>query len=275
MQKIIYFDEIGDYSQYIDQSVIDYISDNQTRTYESFDSFDLIAFDWFDIDDLEKEPTKILIYIDNDDLFYICENELSFSTVKELFAHGDTNEKALYFFFRNLLKPGTNRLENLENEIEALDDSVSDKIEKGQKEHITSLRYQILHLKKYYERLNFIFNEICDNDNALISEHCLKYFEILHNRTELLVSELLNLREYLAQVKETYLEQIGIEQNNTMKVFTMVTSIFLPLSLIAGWYGMNVKMPEFDWPLGYPFVIALSVITCVIWLAAFKKKRWL
>lgn len=275
MQKIIYFDEISEYSQYIDQSVIDYIVDDQTRTYESFDTFDLIAFDWFDINDLEKEPAKVLIYIDNDDLFYICENEISFSTVKKLFAHGDTNEKALYYFFRNLLKPGTDRLENLENEIEALDDSVSDKIEKGQKEHITSLRYQILHLKKYYERLNFIFNEICDNDNGLISEQCLKYFEILHNRTELLVSELLNLREYLAQVKETYLEQIGIEQNNTMKVFTMVTSIFLPLSLIAGWYGMNVKMPEFDWSLGYPFVIVLSVITCVIWLAVFRHKRWL
>ncbi len=275
MQKIIYFDEISEYSQYIDQSVIDYIVDDQTRTYESFDTFDLIAFDWFDINDLEKESAKVLIYIDNDDLFYICENEISFSTVKKLFAHGDTNEKALYYFFRNLLKPGTGRLENLENEIEALDDSVSDKIEKGQKEHITSLRYQILHLKKYYERLNFIFNEICDNDNGLISEQCLKYFEILHNRTELLVSELLNLREYLAQVKETYLEQIGIEQNNTMKVFTMVTSIFLPLSLIAGWYGMNVKMPEFDWSLGYPFVIVLSVITCVIWLAVFRHKRWL
>lgn len=275
MQKVIYFDEVSEYSQYIDQSVIDYIVDDQTRTYESFDSFDLIAFDWFDINDLEKEPAKILIYIDNDDLFYICENEISFSTAKKLFAHGDTNEKALYYFFRNLLKPGTDRLENLENEIEALDDSVSDKIEKGQKEHITSLRYQILHLKKYYERLNFIFNEICDNDNGLISEQCLKYFEILHNRTELLVSELLNLREYLAQVKETYLEQIGIEQNNTMKVFTMVTSIFLPLSLIAGWYGMNVKMPEFDWSLGYPFVIVLSVITCVIWLAVFRHKRWL
>ena len=59
-----------------------------------------------------------------------------------------------------------------------------------------------------------------------------------------------------------------------MKIFTLVTSIFLPLTLIAGWYGMNLKMPEFEWAYGYPFVIGGCLLTIAIWAIGFKKKGW-
>jgi magnesium transporter len=59
-----------------------------------------------------------------------------------------------------------------------------------------------------------------------------------------------------------------------MKTFTVMTSIFLPLTLIVGWYGMNLKIPEYDWDYGYPFVIAISIVVAVITLIYFKKKKW-
>ena len=59
-----------------------------------------------------------------------------------------------------------------------------------------------------------------------------------------------------------------------MKIFTLVTSIFLPLTLIAGWYGMNLQMPEFTWKYGYLFVIAVCIIVVAIWAIIFKKKGW-
>lgn len=275
MQKVIYMDEIGAYSDYIDQSIIDYINEGQIETYESFDSFDLIAFDWYDLSTRDSQPAQILIYLDADDIFYICENEISFAVSKKLFTPAETNEQAMYLFFRNLFKGSGELLEKLENRVAALDDSVSNGVNDKQKNLISELRYEILHDKKYYGQLEFIFDEICDNDNNLISRDCLKYFEILHNRSLRIVSQFTDLREYITQVKESYLEQISIEQNNLMKVFTMVTSIFLPLTLIVGWYGMNVQMPEFDWKYGYPFVIILSLVVCIIWLIWFKRKKWL
>lgn len=268
-------DEIGEYSEYIDQKIIDYIGEGQIETYESFDSFDLIAFDWYDLSNRESEPSQILIYLDADDVFYMCENEISFTAAKKLFIRADTNEQAMYLFFRNLFKGSGELLEKLENRVAALDDSVSNKVNAEQKNSISELRYEILRDKKYYAQLEFIFDEICDNDNGLLSRDCLKYFEILHNRSLRIVSQLTDLREYITQVKESYFEQISIEQNNLMKAFTMVTSFFLPLTLIAGWYGMNVKMPEFGWKYGYLFVIVLSVVVCIIWLIRFKKKKWL
>lgn len=84
--------------------------------------------------------------------------------------------------------------------------------------------------------------------------------------------------ENLDQIRQSYEAQVDIEQNSLMKFFTVVTSIFLPLTLIAGWYGMNLMMPEFKWPYGYPFVIALSaaIVAFMIWLfRKNKKNKWL
>ncbi len=275
MQKVIYINEIRNYSDYIDQSVIDYINEQQTETYESFDKYSIIAFDWYDINDVDSKPSQIMIYIDNDDIFFICENDESYEVAQKLFVNADTNERALYLFFNNLFKGTSKHMEALEDRISALDDAVidgtgDDKI----REQIVDDRYEVLRLKKYYEQLEFVFEELCDNDNDLISSECLKYFEILRNRSVRLVTGVKNLREFITQVRESYQAQIGIEQNNLMKVFTLVTSIFLPLTLIAGWYGMNLKMPEYSWKYGYLIIISLSIVICIIWIIFFKKKNW-
>ena len=78
------------------------------------------------------------------------------------------------------------------------------------------------------------------------------------------------------QVQDVYQSEIGIRQNDVMKVLTIVTTVFLPLTLIAGWYGMNfVHMPELAWKYGYPVVVLISVLIVVISLYIFKKKKYL
>ncbi len=274
MQKVIYINEIRKYNDFIDQSVIDYINEGQIETYESFDKYSIIAFDWYDISNVESKPAQILIYIDKDDIFYMCENDESHAIAEKLFVKAGTNERALYLFFNNLFRGTSKHLEGIEERISILDDAVIDKTEEGIREKIVDERNEVLRLKKYYEQLEFVFEELCDNDNNLISNECLKYFEILRNRALRLVSGVTNLREFINQVRESYQAQIGIEQNNLMKVFTLVTSIFLPLTLIAGWYGMNLKMPEYSWKYGYLIIIFLSIVVCIIWIIVFKKKKW-
>ena len=69
--------------------------------------------------------------------------------------------------------------------------------------------------------------------------------------------------------------KIDIEQTNIMKLFTLITAIFLPLTLMVGWYGMNFKyMYELDSIYGYPVFIVVSFIVCVLLILYFKKKRW-
>ena len=79
-----------------------------------------------------------------------------------------------------------------------------------------------------------------------------------------------NLLEYYGKVKA----KIDIRQNKVMSILTIVTTIFMPLTLIVGWYGMNVKMPEVGWPYSYPIIILASIAVTIIEILIFKKKKW-
>ena len=71
-----------------------------------------------------------------------------------------------------------------------------------------------------------------------------------------------------------YQSQIDIAQNRTMGILTVVTTIFLPLTLLVGWYGMNFVMPEYQWAYSYPVVIAICLVILLGCVLFFKKKRW-
>ena len=97
---------------------------------------------------------------------------------------------------------------------------------------------------------------------------------MLSRRTERSYQNILNLRESVTQVRESYEAEVDISLNTTMKVFTVVTTIFLPLTLIVGWYGMNFAIPEYHWKHGYAMVILLSILCVLACIAFFKKRKW-
>ena len=274
MQKTLYIRDIASVADRIDRALIEYIEEGQIETFEGFRHFDILAFDWYDIYDVEAEPEKILIYLDADDVFFLCENELSYRKAVSVFHTADTNERAMYDFLQGLIRGDTKHLEQLEDTIVELEDAVITREEECVHE-IVNLRRELLRLKKYYEQLQSIADELCENDNGLLSEESLRWFSIWESRVERLLRAVLNLRDYLTQVREAYQAQIDIRQNELMKFFTVVTSIFLPLSLIVGWYGMNFSnMPELRWKFGYPVIIGLCALIVAGEIVLFKKKRW-
>lgn len=275
MLDVLYLSEINKITPHIDMELINYINEGEIETFESFDDFDIIAFDWFDIYDENFEPSQIMIYVDSDDIFFLCENELSYNKVKSLIKEAPTNERVLYKFFSSLLKGNQKYLEEFEDHITDAENSIILNTSKNAAQDIIKHRRKLLELKKYYEQLDLIFEDLTDNENNLITDDCHKYFVILGNRNSRMLNYVLNLRDYLTQVREAYQAQIDIEQNNIMKVFTVVTAIFLPLTLLVGWYGMNFPMPEFDWPYGYATVIGASVLIIIGLIIFFKRKKWI
>lgn len=274
MQKVIYRSEIENYIVQMEPEVVSYIEEGQIETFEGFDKFSLVAFDWYNIKDVDLDPSQMLLYLDKDDLFVICESRESYEEALKCFAGAPSNERALYLFFKNLFKGDTKNLEDLEDRISKLDDAVIHGSKEDIREQIVDIRYEVLRLKKYYDQFEEIFDELCDNDNEMISEEFLSYFDVLNNRCGRMISLVMNLKEFIVQVREAYQAQIDIEQNRLMKVFTLVTSIFMPLTLIAGWYGMNLQMPEYSWKFGYPVVIGVCVLVCTIWIIVFRKNGW-
>lgn len=276
MKQILYTSDIGTVETYVEREVIDYINQGQIETFESFDGFDIVAFDWYDINDVDVPPSQIMVYIDADDIFFFCENDSALRRANELFRDdaNDSNERTLYEFFLRLFKDDVSSLEKLEDEITEADDALITGRREQCTQDIVHFRKRLLRLKKYYEQLHRIFEALTENDNGLISSDSLRYFVILERRVDRMLASVVNMREYVTQVREAYQAQVDIEQNNLMRIFTVVTSIFLPLTLLVGWYGMNFPMPEFTWKYGYLSVIVASVTIGLVCVAIFKRKKW-
>jgi magnesium transporter len=185
------------------------------------------------------------------------------------------NQQLLYRFFVRLLKGDTAHLDATETEITDTEDEMLSGVKKHYLGKIVEHRKELLRLKRYYEQLDSIFDELTANDNGLLSRDSVRRFRILDARVERCAGDVLNLREYVTQMREAYQSQIDIQQNELMKVFTVVTVIFLPLTLLVGWYGMNFRMPELEWTYGYPVMIGICVALVVWLLVIFKKKKWL
>lgn len=183
-------------------------------------------------------------------------------------------ERALYLFLSSLITNDPEVLQLLEQKITVLEEQlITSKLGNGISE-IIDLRKQLMRLKNYYEQLLDICESLEENENDLIESSMLRYFHILTGRVERLLRTVEQLRDYVTQLREAYQSQVDINSNNIMRIFTVLTAIFLPLSLIAGWYGMNLKMPEYNWEFGYPLIVLISILVVGLCIFLFKRKKW-
>lgn len=180
-----------------------------------------------------------------------------------------------YAFLELLIAKDMHHLQELEEKLDQLEDQVL----AGQMEdfnpRMTAVRKEIAGWIRYYTQLDDMVCEFQENENEYFSENELRLFHMVEKRIERLKDEAQMLREYGLQVRELFQAEIDIRQNRIMKILTIVTTIFLPLSLVAGWYGMNfVNMPELTWKYGYPAVIGASVLVVLVCLWIMKKKKF-
>lgn len=275
MQKVLHIDQVEEYSMFMDAQVVNYIAGGQTQTYESLKKFDLLAFDWYPLEHETQQPSKILIYMDRDDLFFLCEDERAWHKVNELLVEDRSNEEALYLFFDGLLKNDTAYLDELEGEITDTEDAVLTGKRRDFMGRIVAWRKQLLSLKRYYEQLTLVLENLSQNNDGFLTEQGERRFTVLCSRSQRFGTGVQNLRDYVTQLREACQTQIDLEQNELMKFFTVITAVFLPLSLLVGWYGMNFAyMPELRWRFGYLGVIGLSIVICLVLILWFRKKKW-
>ncbi|MFA9380396.1 MAG: CorA family divalent cation transporter [Acetanaerobacterium sp.] len=274
MLKLLLATQIEQVSAYMDEQMAAHIGRGQINKIESYPHLHLISFDWYDIINKDAKPAQIIIYFTSENIFFLCEGERCLTNVKQMVKEEPVNEKILHSFFAELIKNDIDYLEELEDRITDTEDELLTVSKRACAEVIISFRRELLRLKRYYEQLNQIFEGLTENENRLIPPEDVRYFRMLYNKIDRLFSHVLNLRDYVTQVREAYQAQIDIEQNKLMKVFTVVTAIFLPLTLIVGWYGMNLEMPEFSWSYGYAFVIMLSISVVIFCIFFFKHRKW-
>lgn len=151
---------------------------------------------------------------------------------------------------------------------------ISDNEVEGYNLKILNIRKQLTKFRKRNANINDVIDTlIAEQDNFL---ELSQYIKLLDNRALRLSHDIQNMIEHTLQIKEVYQNQLDINLNNTMNLFTVISAIFLPLTLIVGWYGMNFpNMPELKWAHGYPMVICLSIITIIYIVFLIKRYKFI
>lgn len=235
----------------------------------------VLMFYFSDVRHTERGSDKLCIYCGNNELIAATDSKKCVELLGSLSKEKDCFTQ-LSEFLLLLTAEDVFALEELENSITQLEDMLisSGYVEKRGTTQIMNLRHHLMDIKRYYAQLGLIAGELFEMKSAGISAEIQKRFELFSKRTDRLLEYVTQMREYITQVREAYQAQVDIEQNQIMKIFTVITAVFLPLTLIVGWYGMNLRMPEYNWQFGYPFAIGLSVVVCVVCLVYFKRKKW-
>ena len=159
-----------------------------------------------------------------------------------------------------LISGDLNYLEHFETNINEIEDRVLTGDLKNFNYFIVNMKRQLLVLSNYYDQLiemGMVFEE---NEEDIFINGYKGLFRIFTNKVVRLNGKVDMLMEYTRHLRDLYQAQADIKQNRTMQTLTIITAVFSPLALIAGWYGMNFKfMPELTWKYGYLGVILLSL----------------
>jgi magnesium transporter len=167
-------------------------------------------------------------------------------------------------------------LETVEEKITALEIEVTHNPQVSLKSAIYQLKRELLTFRKSLNSLREAIIRMMRSENDFINDYMSHFLRDLLDHITHLLERTENFREMLSEIQNLYLAEIGFKANGVIQVLTIVSSIFIPLTFIAGLYGMNFKyMPELEWTYGYPAVLFFMATTACILLLYFHRKRWI
>jgi magnesium transporter len=141
---------------------------------------------------------------------------------------------------------------------------------------IQKIKRELIFLRRTVSPLRELLAAIQRSESPLINEKTRRYFGDIYDHAIRITEAIESYRDLIAGMLDIYLSSVSNKMNETMKVLTVFASIFIPLTFIAGVYGMNFEyMPELKWRWGYPVLWVFFISVSVFLLRFFKKKKWL
>ena len=167
-------------------------------------------------------------------------------------------------------------LEGIGDKLESLELTLVSRPEFTTLKSIYHFKQEMLYMRKAIWPLRDMVGVIHRNDSLLISDETSLYFRDLHDHTIQVIDTMETFRDMVSGMLEVYLSSVSNRMNEVMKVLTVFAAIFIPLTFIAGVYGMNFEyMPELKWKWGYFGALLLMLTVAAGMLAYFKKNKWI
>ena len=230
--------------------------------------------------DKKMERHNLGFIIRPGNIIFIDENNFVKAIIKKMKKnkfHGGTKiGRFLYDFLETIIENDLRYLEEMGDRLINMESALLRGIVNDFNRLMSGFKKEMLMFYRYYAQLIDLGDELVENENGMFSPEDIECFENYVRRTERLREETQFLRETSNQLRDVYSSQLDARQNKIMKVLTVVTTVFMPLSISTAWYGMNFfDMPELTWQWGYEAFIfgnILAIIGCLWYL---KKKKFL
>ena len=143
-------------------------------------------------------------------------------------------------------------------------------------EAIYKLKRRLGYVKKSIWPAREVLNQLQHSDHELINEDTKIYFRNIYDHTIQIIETLESLRDLTSGMMDLYLSTVSYKMNEIMKVLTIFSTIFIPLTFFAGVYGMNFKyLPELEWRSGYFIFWGIMITITIVMLFYFRRKKWL
>lgn len=227
----------------------------------------------------ENKKIRFGFYMSDTELIFIEEQDYISAVLNRLkefpISESPSVSYFLFAFMEYLIKDDLFSLQHLETYLNHLEEQLLDRAHSEFQHQILEIRKQLSSLSAYYEQLQDMGEDLQQSPIITLDEKGCYLFGLFSSRCSRLYSDVQMQKEYSMQLQEMHQAQIDLRQNEIMKFLTVVTTIFMPLTLITGWYGMNFSsMPGLSAPYGYAVICLISLIIVLAEWWLFKVKKW-
>lgn len=196
--------------------------------------------------------------------------------MQKYFEKDVTSEKVIYAFFMNLIKNDNKFLEQISDKINDFEELVIGNNSTPRfNTELFNFKRKLTSLHSYYNQILDIVEDFHENDNDIFDDDNLRYIASIETKVNRLDDDVEDMLSNLNHLQDVYSTNIDLQMNKTMKIFTAVATIFLPLTLITGWFGMNFKeMPILSYKYGYIGCIIFTILLVIALIITGTIKKW-
>lgn len=172
-------------------------------------------------------------------------------------------------------------LDKISEQVDNADGEIMSNPSQGHMEMIHDIRSQLLAIRRNIRPHREMLNELIRDDHPLFQPETRVFLRDCYDHVIQLMDHVDTYRELTADLRDFYMSSVSNRMNEVMKVLTIISTIFIPLSFIAGVYGMNfdtqypMNMPELSWPYGYPLIMGVMAAIGFGLLFLFYRRRWI
>ncbi len=253
---------------------------SETSFVEVYPGFLVGSFAVPDKADPTGDPALLSFYLEDEHLIFIEDGTVAEAILASIAKSGVMRTMGtahcLYLFFKTLLVDDLAYLGRLEDTMEDAEEAMIERGADITTSMIMAYRRASSRLGTYYQQVAAMAAIIADDENKLMEPADARAFTRVSNLADRLANRAEIIKEYGIQLHELHQTRIDLKQNSIMQTFTIVTVLFAPLTLVTGWFGMNLTvLPGVDWPWMAAALIALAVVTTSGFLIYFRRRHWL